>query len=69
MQSQNSHSDVKYSIGNRVAKEPICMTHGHEQWWGNCLREWGMLGEGGLKGKNWDNCFNSIIINEIKEKI
>ena len=28
---QNTHGDVKYSIGNRVAKELIHMTHGHEQ--------------------------------------
>ena len=27
----NSHGDVKYSIGNGVAKELICMTHGYEQ--------------------------------------
>ena len=35
------------------------MTHGHEQWWRDCLRELGMLGEGGQR-KNQDNC-NSII--------
>ena len=28
---QNSHGDVKYSIGNGVAKEVICTTQGHEQ--------------------------------------
>ena len=33
-QLQNSHGDVKYSIRNGVVKELICMTHGHEQWWG-----------------------------------
>ena len=34
--------DVKYSIGNGAAKELIHMTHGHEQWWGDYLRElWG----------------------------
>ena len=39
---QNSHKDVKYSIGNGAAKELIHMTHGHEQWWGDYLRElWG----------------------------
>ena len=27
---QNSHGDVKYSIGNAIAKELIHMTHGHE---------------------------------------
>ena len=31
-QLQKSHGDVKYSIGNRVAKELIRMTHGHDQW-------------------------------------
>ena len=36
---QNSHGDVKYSIGNGVAKELVRMTHGHEQWCGDCLRE------------------------------
>ena len=29
-QLQSSHGDVKYSIGNRVAKELVHMTHGHE---------------------------------------
>ena len=44
---QNNHGNIKYSIGNGVAKELICMTHGHEQWCGDCQREWGMLrGEG-----------------------
>ena len=38
-QLQNSHGDVKYSIGSGVAKEPICMTPGHKQWCGDCLRE------------------------------
>ena len=28
---QNSHGDVKDSIGNGLAKELIRMTHGHEQ--------------------------------------
>ena len=36
---QNSHKDVKYSIGNGAAKELIHMTHGHEQWWGDYLME------------------------------
>ena len=48
--SQNSHGDVKYSIGNGVAKELKHMTHGHEQWCGDCLREGGMPG-GGDKGE------------------
>ena len=63
---QNSHGDVKYSIGNAVAKELIPMTHGHEQWCGDCLRGWMVLGGGGQKGKNQDNC-NSII-NKIQFK-
>ena len=36
---QNTHGDVKYSIGNGVAKELIDMTREHEQWWGDCLSE------------------------------
>ena len=59
-QSQNSHGDVKYSIGNGVAEELIFMTRGYEQWWGDCLREWVVLGGGGQRGKNQDN-FNSTI--------
>ena len=35
MQLQNRHGDVKFSIGNGVARELICMTHGHEQSWGD----------------------------------
>ena len=50
-QLQNSHGEVKYSIGNGVAKEPIHMTHGHEQWCGDCLWEWVVLGGGGKGGK------------------
>ena len=50
-QLQNSHGDVQYSIGNGVAEELICMTHGHEQWWGDCLREYGVLGGGVQRGK------------------
>ena len=41
---QSSHGDVKYSIGNEVAKELIHMTQGHEQWYEDCLREWAVLG-------------------------
>ena len=37
----DSHGDVKYSIGNEVAKELILMTHGHKQWCGDCLRKGG----------------------------
>ena len=45
------------SIGNGVAKELIPMTHGHEQWCGDCLHHcggWYMEGDKGKK--NWDNC-------------
>ena len=48
---QDSHGDVKDSIGNGVAKELIGMIHGHEQWWGDCLREWVVLSGGGQRGK------------------
>ena len=36
---QNSHGDVKYSIGNEVAKEHIHTAHGHEHWWGDFLKK------------------------------
>ena len=51
MQLQNSHGDVKYSTANGGAKELICMAHGHEQWCGDCLRDQGMLGGRGQRGK------------------
>ena len=41
---QNSHGDVKSSIGSGVAKELTHMTHGHEQWCGDGLREWAVQG-------------------------
>ena len=47
---QNSYGDIKYSIGNRVAQEHICVTHGHEQRCGDCLRDWDGLVEGGKGG-------------------
>ena len=53
-QLQNSHGHVKYSIGNGVTKELVGMTY--EQWCMDYLRERGVLGGGGLRGKNWDNC-------------
>ena len=34
--NRDSYRDVKYSIGNGVAKELTHMAHGHEQWWGDC---------------------------------
>ena len=42
---------MKYRVGNGVDKEFICMTQGHEQWCGDCLREWGMLGGVGQWGE------------------
>ena len=58
-QVHNRQGNVENSIGNGAAKEPVCVTHGHE-------RREGLL-EGmedirwrGAKGENWDNC-NSII--------
>ena len=59
-QLQNSHRDAKYSIGSGVAQDPVCMTHGHQQWCGDCLRLWGLLGRGEQRRKYWGNC-NSII--------
>ena len=35
---QNTHKEVKNSIGNGEAKELICMTHGHELREGRCWR-------------------------------
>ena len=43
---QNSHGDVKYSKGNRVAKELICMAHGHEQMVCGLPGEWRCWVEG-----------------------
>ena len=40
---QNRQEDVKNSIGNGVAKELICMTHGHE------LRRGLLEGVGGIR--------------------
>ena len=48
---QNSHGDVKYSIGNVAAKELIRMTYGCGQQCGACLREQRVLGGGGKGGK------------------
>ena len=43
---QNSHGNVKNSIGDIVAKEYVCMTQGPGQWCRDCLRVWGSLGGG-----------------------
>ena len=55
--------DVKYSIGNEVAKELTHMSYGHGQWCRDGLREWGVLDGGGQREKNQSNC--SSIINKI----
>ena len=65
---QYSHGDIKYSIGNGVAKELIHMIYEHELQWEDCLRDCpspsgNHPGGWGQTGKNQDNC-NSII-NEI----
>ena len=39
---------------------------GHEQWFGDCLREWGVLGGGGQWRKDQDN--GNSIINKIEIK-
>ena len=60
---ENSRVDIKYSIGNGVAKALICMAHGHEQQWGDCLREWGLMSVGRQREKNQDKW--KSIINKI----
>ena len=42
-QVKNRQGEVKNTIGNGEAKEPVCMTHGHE------LRE-GNAGRSGVQG-------------------
>ena len=49
-QLQNSHGDVNYGIGNREAKELICVTHGHELR-GGMLEGRGVHGRRGIKGR------------------
>ena len=50
LQVQNRQGDVKSSIENGVAKELICMTHGHELR-GGLLEGMGILGGGRQRGK------------------
>ena len=52
IQLQNSPGDGKYSVGDGEDKELICVTRGHDPWWGDCLREWGALGGGGKREKS-----------------
>ena len=35
MVGKNRQGEVKNSMGNREAKELICMNHGHKLRWGN----------------------------------
>ena len=49
---QNSHGDVKQNIGNGEAKELTCMTDDHEEWCGDSLREYWVLGGGGKGEKS-----------------
>ena len=60
---QSSHGDVKYSIGNGVAKETIPMCSGHGQWLVDSRKEWRVVGGGGHRGKDHDHC--SSIMNKI----
>ena len=55
---ENRQGDVKNRIGKGKAKN--LYVHGHEQRRGYHWREWGVLGGGEEREKNWDNC-NSII--------
>ena len=60
LQVQNRQGEVKNNMGNREAKELICMTHGHELMRGRMLVQ-GYMAEGNTEEiKIWDNC-NSII--------
>ena len=59
-QLQNSHGDANYNIGNGVAKELICTTHGNEEWCGDCWREWWVLGAEEERGKIRDDCHSTI---------
>ena len=59
MVGTNIQGEAKNSIGNGVAKELICMTHGHELRWG-MLEGMGDRAERDKGEKKWDNC-NSII--------
>ena len=51
---------VKNNIGNGVAKRFICISYGHELRGEITGGNGGVLGEGGQRGENQDNC-NSII--------
>ena len=56
---------IKNNIGNREAKELICVIHGHEQRGRYAEPDGtGVAGIGGKMGETWDNC-NSIIMKSI----
>ena len=70
-QLQNSHWDEKYNIGNGVAKELICMTHGYGKRRGDCLRGVGGAGWKEQKGKSWETVTAQSIkyvLNLLKNK-
>ena len=50
MVDTSTQREVKNSIGNREAKEPICTTHGHELRWG-MLEGMSLPGGGGQRGE------------------
>ena len=51
--------DGKNSIGNGVAKELTCMSHGHGLR-GGLLEGIGVPYGEEQRGKNWDNCNSTI---------
>ena len=57
---QNSHEDVKYNIGNKVATEFMHKAHKHEQKCGGLLEGVGKLEGGGQCREDWDT-YNGII--------
>ena len=54
-QVENIQGEVKNSIGNGIAKELTCMTHGHELRGGGLLVGRWVPDRGGQRGKYWDN--------------
>ena len=45
---ENRQGESKNSVGNVEAKELICMTHGHELYWGNVGGRGRMEWSGGM---------------------
>ena len=59
-QEQNRQGEVKNSMGKGETRELTHRTHGHELRWGVLHKGLGILGGGGQRGKNWDNCHSII---------